>query len=361
MWSRQISLFSRALLLVALGAGSVGRTGAQGLPVQPGEQPLDAYRYKASHNTYERNENNARQIDEYNCWAVEFDINWDGSDAGLFDRGIWVAHSCPIAGETRSMRSELVETLQADTIRSRATILWLEMKDNSVCSDFGSWPANYHELVFDRVSSALQDVGMDWDNVYTPFDFFLTDNQRWPSYQELVRRGKFLIFVLEDENGGFSSLFFNATDSPGNWNGNYNVAFVNREQGSFPSDTSVRPSHIDRWMWRSYPDGVTGDDSWDTAMDRSFNLVSTNKIDHTYTNESRAYPSAPLFVNGTFGGTEWGTLLRPFNTVLEAFNRAYPAADLRLWPGTYTESLILNKSMILRPAVSGFSVIIEAP
>ncbi len=164
------------------------------------ECPLNAISFKASHNTYQRDEPNDRQIAEYNCWGVEFDINWDGSDEGRLSSDIWVWHDCYAWWDTgiKTLRTHLSETLQAPWIRERVTFIELEVKNNSDCTDFGTWPfEDGVSLIRDRVALALGDVGMSLANIYTPTDFVNTDGEHWPSWQELVRRQKYLIIILE--------------------------------------------------------------------------------------------------------------------------------------------------------------------
>lgn len=356
-YAQMLELAAAALVLVVF-ALATARSHAQA-PL-PGERPLDALRFKGSHNSYERSEPNDRQVAEFNCWAIEFDLNWDGCDVcgdGAFTRDIWVAHGCPIVGTTTNLRTELRNAMSAPHFTNRITIFNLEMKDNSACPHWGPWPpisgdpVNSVDLVRERVQLALGDVGLAFGNVYTPAEF-VNEDSRWPSWQELVRRRKYLIIVLQ--TGGLSlnganvnPWFFNALSNPDTWNAaQYNYAFVNRERGS-TNGISISPFAIDRWMWRSWPTSAGGD-NWQTAVDRGFNEIASNNINQDYTNDGAdVHSSQPLFVNWASGLTEWGTCYRPYNTFTKAYNRASPAVDVYFSRGSYDEQITLAKPMRL--------------
>lgn len=327
--------------------------------LSPSERPLDAFRFKGSHNSYLRSEPNERQISEFNCWAIEFDLNWDGCDAcgdGAFARDIWVAHDCPIVGATTTLRTELRDTMRAPYFTNRITIFNLEMKVNYGCPHWGTWPpipvdpVNSVDLVKERVQLALDDVGLAFGNVYTPTEF-VNDDSRWPSWQELVRRRKYVIIVLQTgglalDGANINPWFFNALANPDTWTPDqYNYAFVNVNRGN-TNGISISPFAIDRWMWRSWPSGE--DDNWQTVVDRGFNEIASNNLSQDYTNDGAdVHSSQPLFVNWTSSLTGWGTYFRPYNTLTKAYNRASPAVDVYLSGGSYNEQLTLSKPMRL--------------
>ena len=177
-----------ALAWVAAGAAQA-QSGLLGLP-------LDNFRFKASHNSYQRDEDMDDQIDNYNAWCLELDLNWE-TDCGPC---ITVDHCCDLvpecAGEQRLYES-IPEILRSTESDERVTFVWLDIKDPSSwwnrCHD--TWPANRRDLIREGL------LGLGAENVYSKTNFdldFSANGGRWPSWQELRARGKKFILVLED-------------------------------------------------------------------------------------------------------------------------------------------------------------------
>ncbi len=64
-----------------------------------------------------------------------------------------------------------------------------------------------------------------------------------------------------------------------------------------------------------------------------------------------------VFVDGTYGGTEAGTRVRPWNSVSEGHASALPGNDLVIRTGTYAESVILNKPVTIIPDGGGVTIV----
>src|SRR3954469_25982212 len=96
-----------------------------------GEQRFNAAIYKSSHNSYQRNESLAEQIDDYNIWQIELDIiDYEGELKVRHDCGdLWALHNA----ETLS---DLLTKLVAEskTYIYKFTIIYLDLKD---CRDWG--------------------------------------------------------------------------------------------------------------------------------------------------------------------------------------------------------------------------------
>ncbi|MFN0152378.1 MAG: hypothetical protein ACKVU1_16865 [bacterium] len=279
-----------------------------------GEVRLNQSIFKASHNSQDRNESFAAQIDDFNCWGIEFDMCWSGGQ-------IHVDHCDAAAGDgCDANRETILEELQdlngARTDEFKITFIMFEVK----CE--GDFPAGFD--IAQAVWNAFVLVFPEsW--VYTPTEFLSTpgDSARWPSWAELDRRGKHYILFLQGPGAPGHPKFFATRSSrplappqtPSNvvlWNDRYaqGEALSSAERGDF-------------WLSRSWPPYFCSNDSenqnyWNDAVGKGFNLVATNCISNTYTmTDWRVHPPQPIWVDRTSGddNREWGTLGYQFYSV----------------------------------------------
>jgi hypothetical protein len=293
--------------------------------VGPNEQRFNLGIYKASHNSYERDESNASQIDNWNCWCLEFDIVWHP------DSTVRVQHGCgdpfaPLLSTHLGLVNQSVES--AD----RVTVIYLEMKP--ACSN---WPAR--TVYRDAIRSAL--ISEFGNTVYLSGEFKTTDNSRWPSYQELLRRGYRWVVILDEEETGFAddNYFF------GMARGNPATAFepnsvlINSGNDDMVPDRGSQP---DRWMFRAYPtprcDLGDNEDYYDDAVANGYTFVATNCIDRHYTMAPTTHSASPVHVTPAGTGTAFGTLAFPYRQgsgLVQAVQRASPRVPVRLNAGLY--------------------------
>lgn len=313
-----------------------------------GERRFNQFIYKASHNSYDRSESLASQIDTYNCWCLELDIWW-------YNGEIRVSHTCPT--DFHDLISTKLERIATSEIKyDRVTVIYLEMKEGC----FTTWPSRttYRNYIRSRVDQYL-----GADRIYTVAMFADPngDNFRWPSYQELVRRGKNFIVVLHEPDRSVDSDYFFAVHYtnpflPDGLGLNNKVLYNKENAGDTPSGFG------DRYLARTYPSG--GEDTcqlqewsdfWDRGISKGYNFVATNCIDSVYTmTDPRTHSPAPLFVMHDFPIPEmFQTGVRSFpysgaGGLLRGIQRASPMVDVRIETGTYD---ITNGTVIKRPVV----------
>ena len=70
------------------------------------------------------------------------------------------------------------------------------------------------------------------------------------------------------------------------------------------------------------------------------------------------HPTDPIYVNGSWSGTEHGTLAEPFNTVLEGVFAVIAGSNIHIEAGSYDEQFTITKPMTLN-ARSGVVIIGE--
>lgn len=320
--------------------------------------PLDNFQFKASHNSYQRDEDMDDQIDNYNAWCVELDLQWE-TDCGS-PGCITVDHCCPLViecgGEQRLWEST-AEIMRSAEIANRVTFIWLDIKESGSfpngCHE--EWPANRREMIRDALVGLLGS-----DNIYTKAEFdvdFSANGGRWPSWQSLRDRGKKFILVLEDQLDASGKddddVFFIAVSSLAAATSTSHATFINIEDANTAYGT---PAPNDRYIYRAW------NADWNEAVSRGFNLIGTNDIDNGDTiTDSRTHSPQPLYVD-PFSFNEdrlWGTRGYPVSSISAAVDRATAGITLRLRPGSYAEARTFSKAMTIEkdPRYSGTVVI----
>lgn len=299
-----------ALLGMICGADPVLAQYAWEFVPRPGERRLGYNIFKASHNSYERSETYAQQLDEWNCWCLELDVVWK-------DNALRVDHDC---GAATLLSTSLDNINNAILTPFRVTVIWLEWK--SICN--GS-PSN--QTIFDNLAGAIN-LHIGLNNCYTPEQFLDAngDNKNWPSWQELVRRGKNWIVVCE----GWPSL--NPCGQPlptpcVGWPHVFRTFCTGCTPAPPPADSRALHNHeetdspglpSDHWLSRGYPEATCGlemPDGWDDGVGNGHTLVATNCISDNETNaDYRVHPPQPCFVthNDIGSANEYGTIRDPF-------------------------------------------------
>lgn len=318
-------------LAIAAGAASVATAQPN---VGPGELPLNAFVYKASHNSYERSETMTQQIQEYNTFFVELDMNWDNDV-----NGVMVEHFCSSAHNAQSLYTELAEIASPTVGRDqRIVIVYLEQKEaDGPC--YNDWPARttYRQHIVDQLSATL---GLQY--IYPAEEFKDFDNQTWPSMQELNRRGYRYIVILDERPRSDDDLFFGVTTSPNPTAVNPNVVLINQENGNDGGGRDAYPTTTGaRWLNRCYSDrdlcSLNNDAYWTDSVARRFNYVATNCVNEpeTILDYSTHSPS-PLYVNPSFTNSErWGTWSEPMTDLYFAMLRVTRGVTISAWTASY--------------------------
>ena len=303
--------------------------------------PLDNFQFKASHNSFNHDEDMDDQIDNYNVWCVELDLQWE-TDCGPC---ITVDHSClPNDGEQR-LYEAIAEILRSTEMSDRISFIWLDVKNSgggpwNYCHE--TWPANRRELVRNGM------LALGAANLYTKAEFdvdFGTNGGRWPSWQNLRDRGKRFILVLEDalDPSGHEedSIMFIAVSSLNEAMAIPHATFINIEGANTAFGV---PQTNDRWIYRAW------NADWNEAASRGFNLIGTDDIDQSYTiTDSRTHSPQPIYVDEVnFNPNRlWGTRNYPMNQITSAVSRATPGVTMRIRPGNYPGPYVFDKSMII--------------
>lgn len=321
--------------------------------VGPGEQRFNAGIYKASHNSYDRDESYASQIDNWNCWCVELDLHWE------LDNTIRVHHLCGGIGSDPLLGTHLGLIATSIEQNDRVTVVYLELK--AACST--NWPSRevYRGAIRSAVNAAFGSA------VYSAAEFKIVDESRWPSYQELMRRGYHWVVILDEEETGFADddFFFGMARGNPPTAFEANSVLVNSGLGGATPNRGAQP---DRWMFRAYPgpfcDLADDEEYYDSAIAKGYTFIATNCIDRHYTMTPNTHSPSPVRVTGGGSGTSFGTLSFPYrfgDGLVQAVLRASPRVPVNIIGGTYhvPRGTRLARSCVLRAA--GAPVRITAP
>jgi hypothetical protein len=314
--------------------------------------PLDNFQFKASHNSFEKDESMDDQIDNYNCWCIELDLVYRG-DCSC---GIYVYH--PYGGRDLCLDEAIQEILRANDLGQRVTFIWLDVTRESA----SDWPTNRQEFIH----AAMNMLGSEC--IYTKSEFdsdFAANGWRWPSWQYLRDQGKKFIVVLEDtlDSSGRRAdepFFFIAVKSVSEAGDFQHATFINIEGAN--TDDGI-PVPNDRWIYRAWFGwGTIDTHTWEDGVSRGFNLVCTDDINQGYTiTDPRTHSPQPLYVNGFEFNTDhlWGTRNYPMNQIAAAIIRATPGTTLRIYPTNYPAPCTFDKPMIIErdPRYAGSVVI----
>ncbi len=267
------------------------------------------------------------QVGWLNTWSLELDICWRSDGATL------VRH---FPGMQPQVLTTMLDEYWNDDIpfyqtRDRFTIFWFEWKTDSECTPFSDTAlAQVRAEILQEIPSGvifttrdlLEFNGLDPEGPYTVADL------TWPSPQWLFVHGFRVMFVSQDGEGGrfmFTAEF---------------VANKANTTPDFPEN--------DGQIWRMYPNlaseasdfattdineflGALGQfnpwgytrDSWETALQRGYNIIATNDVNDAYSvywGEDypagyRWAPPMPMYVGGTvwWSGGVLGTAANPYS------------------------------------------------
>lgn len=329
-----------------------------------GERRLNANVFMASHNSYQRSESTVEILDNSLAWGVEWDLCWDAPEHTFHVNHEENAYFYGCNATTHNctgppLLNYLSELRLCNSCPDRVTAIWLEFGRGNCsvcpCPEDGSMGTELLRLI---------ETSIGWDAVYTRSEFLTIDNGRWPSWQELVRRGKHWIvfhqrFYSADIAEVRPFLFGGTTTEPADCQPQSStyMAFA------YPHDDhTVLPEHVkcDWWLTRVWPDIWCTDffesfeegwDEWDVAVAEAPTLVATNCISPPDGNESedrnldpRIHPHQPCFVQRGFNDPDrwYGSLGFPYGwggiglaVAIGRVSSYGSSGDLWIEPGTY--------------------------
>ncbi len=290
-------------------------------PAAAGGQPLNAYSFKASHNSYERSESLSHQVLRLNCWALELDLCWDTQTDRFICRHMADGPNPCLFPPRHPLEHYLTDLMSDERILSRVTMLYLDAHAFE-CSN----PVLRHcgQLTVPRIQALIAELNahLGEDRVYTVRDFDY-DNQVWPSPQELLARGKhFIIFINKGSNWDQYNYFHHQAEfvseaAP-------TTSMINKASASLATGEEPGPSQ--RFMWRSYPDLfdlIEAEDlaHWNLALQNNFNLVACNHLDRRWTEGSGTIPALPMHVYRGAPEPPFGTVYLPYPNLRSAIQR----------------------------------------
>jgi hypothetical protein len=294
--------------------------------------------FKGSHNSFGYGyQAITSQIDDWNVWFIELDIYKDGDT-------LIIKHPPNIS------KYDLDKALQAITdaqsTQERLTFLWFDIKNK---------PYEVIGLLIPKVKSHFGNL------LYRPAEWKRIDGKVWPSYQELIARGKRYIAIFDEDDAKpddddlfmSESSYANATDT--SKYPSQHIAFINRK-GPDTNGITINPD--DQYLWRSYDLGPAfpSDDlvpsvpsDWDNAADQGFNLLCANLFEEFWS-FTRVQAPSPIVVDNNASGPEYGTFGNPAHSVSKGISLENIIAGTRvlIHAGIYDESpILIDQAMTL--------------
>jgi hypothetical protein len=368
---RYLILFVAAVLL-CLSQGKVQAQYQWEFVPRLGEKRFNQFQYKAVHNSFQQTQSIEAQIDDYNAWTISLDI-WD--DHGV---EILVGHNSP-TDSGHSLQDYLEQINACETAREKFTFISLQLRRND---DF-PWQGSVLEYR-NRIKGVFTET-LGAEHIFTFEEFAKTDgdNGRWPSMQELVRRGKYFAVVLLDTyndndsvSEGFNEFFFSYHGQaimPGNssyfdaaphFNQPYKIVFLWSWRPSLNNinDMPYPENRGDRFLSRLSTDTECGEQEdanyWDKGITHGYNFIGTDCVDASYTvTDAHTHSPSPLHVRIGDSTHQWGTHRFPYTNasgLRAAVGRASPSITMKIEPGVYNATssganpLVIAKPMTLK-------------
>jgi hypothetical protein len=349
-----------------------------GQNVGPGEQPFNYAIYKSSHNSYDRDESLARQIDDFNIWQLELDVyDYRGE--------LKVNHNCDLV--EIDLRADALGPLLEKMVRESTTYPWkftliyLDMKGNGESGCHVNWGSEIRDRLKAEFIQALGE-----EHIY-PASALRQANWQWPSYQALVRQGYYWGVIVDfhgtTPNPGAAEEFLyyaTSTHPPDPATVPDNTVLVNRD-GGCDAGASRPPRRVrdqPRWLYRMWPGSCASDclqmngRYWTRGIEEGagYNLLATNCVDWDHTFKAPTHSPALVFVDPEaevscperYDACEWGTRAFPFHDLDPAIERASPMVTLLIQGGEYRVTRhgprVIDRPVVLATSGTG-SVILH--
>lgn len=267
--------------------------------VRPGEQRFNRFQFRTTHNSYERDGGaTARvsltdQLDRYDVWMVELDLRWHAANNDFY-----IFHDCAEAGGNDTLDFFLNQIKASHRFQSGITFIYFDSGDIGPCFIYPNIvpkPSNWMTLLGDKLKAYFG------NSVYYQDRFDSSDLRRWPSPQELLRRGKHIIPIVN----GSVAVEFGVRDT---LFGLSDITSINTSD-----QDAVIPDLGDSKFSRWYPTGwICGfNPDWETAVTKNFGFPASNCSSDMVS--PRFHPPLPTYVgNPTSDGNGRGSWLDPF-------------------------------------------------
>ncbi len=257
------------------------------------EPRANRHQYYSSHNSYARTATLSAQLDFYNVWEIELDVRFNNEGQTDPDDRYEIFHDCTTVG-TRTLKQALSEIKGTRRFQDGLFFLNIELGDAvGPCDDWDDLPPETHDANVESI--ILAELG--FSNIYreTEFTAPAPDDGRWPSVQELVRRGKHVIVHMVYQGNSGGQFFRRGTGV----NASGRVIWNSDDEDASLLDLG------DRHMARYYPSGLTGpgcipileQGDWDDAYANGFNFPSTNCVSDSgfLALRRRFHPPYPMY------------------------------------------------------------------
>ena len=349
---------------------------------RPGEKRANTFVYKATHNSFQRDNDMDVQINTFNTFMVELDIHYLGNG------GYVVQHDCCDNFGAQTL-TEAFDEIDAAPLDNRVVFIYLQQCDDCLsicfeCFEDDNWPsrATYFAQIKDKLDDSI-----DADFFYRHQDFRDIDDKAWPSLQELIRRGQHVVvFFQEKDSDGHGAPstenFFFGVSLANPPTDCCNFALSNMPGGNDCNPITQYPSIPDgtawsRWFHRVYPESdwdcwfgasdcdENDDDYWDFAVHRGYNFVATN-CDEGHVTDPATHSPLPIYIDAGFDfacvgtGTQ-GVPYIDYTGLLCALERVSPAVDIRMAGGLYSplvaSSLVISNPMAIKSSDGGIVTI----
>lgn len=281
-------------------------------PIPGLEQRANRHQYLTSHNAYDNDTwSLALQLDALNVWDLELDVRFNNEgQSNPLDR-YEIFHDCVTAFGTFTLNQACAEVKTTQRYNNGLFFLNIELGDAwGFCDDWDDLTPAQHDRNVDDI--------LKWhfgNAAYTRSDF-LSDGSKWPSVQELVRRGKRVIPHIRYQ-GPSSALerYIKRSASTNNslivWNSDNPNAVLD----------DLDDNHLAR-----YWDSCSSVD-WLNALNSGFSFVATDCVYDWFIGPfgQLVHPPYPMYVRTFSLGSQGGTAGLPFvggAGIIAAGNRA---------------------------------------
>jgi hypothetical protein len=307
------------------------------ISLHAGAQPLGQLTFKGSHNSYDKAESITSQIDDWNVWFVEIDICKEND---LLN----VKHLC--SNNDYGLDALLQGVKNAAATRERLTFLWFDIKGHHLvfceCEFDADRPYEVIDLLVPRLEHYFGNA------LYTASEWKHADGKTWPTYQELMARGKRYIAVFDEDDAkpDDAHLFMSAESYADATSTEkfpaQHIAFINRDG---PDTDGVSINLSDQFLWRSY--GLNDQEDWNEAADLGFSILCTDEVEQFWS-FMRVQAPSPLVVNNAAAGPEYGTFGNPAHSIHKVlpFQHILPGTQMLIHAGMYDEpTLLINRKL----------------
>ncbi|EFK10431.1 conserved hypothetical protein [delta proteobacterium NaphS2] len=295
-------------------------------------QGLGHSAFKGSHNSYDKSVSITSQIDDWNTWFIEIDIC-------MQNNVLKVKHLC--SDSDYGLDNALEQIASAASSQERLTFIWFDIKDQTIpvppflcqCKFDDDQPYEVIDLLVAKLKSYFGNKlyrASEWRNI---------DGKVWPSYQELLDRGKRYIAIFDENDAKpvddylFMSEASYADATNTTKHPVQHIGFISLDSFDMGGVT-IDPN--DQYLWRRYD--LTTSSEWVSAANLGFNILCTDYIDQPWSFAHVQAPS-PIVVDNNASTSEYGTFGNPFHSVSAAVSleKICPGTRILIHAGVYDE------------------------